>query len=134
MIIAVLVRIKLGTPVIFRQERPGKDENTFILYKFRTMTDERDDNGNLLPDSERLNSFGQVLRSTSLDELPELFNVLKGEMSLVGPRPLAIKYLPYYNEMRRRRHTVLPGITGLAQINGETTLCGKNAFHMTFIT
>ncbi len=121
LIIAVLVKFKLGSPVLFKQNRPGKDEKIFKLYKFRSMTDERDENGDFLPDEMRLTKFGQILRSTSLDELPELFNILKGDMSIVGPRPLAVQYLPYYNSEERRRHSVLPGLTGLAQINGRNT-------------
>lgn len=119
LVVAALVRIKLGTPVIFHQERPGKDEKIFMLYKFRTMTDKRDEEGNLLPDCERLTKFGSILRSTSLDELPELWNVLKGDMALIGPRPLLISYLPYYSERERLRHSVLPGVTGLAQVSGR---------------
>ena len=118
-IVAVLVRIKLGSPVLFKQERPGKNEEIFKLYKFRTMTDARDENGNLLPDEVRLTKFGRALRATSLDELPEVFNILKGEMSLVGPRPLTIQYLPYYSEEERHRHDVRPGLSGLAQVNGR---------------
>ena len=118
-IIAVLVRIKLGSPVLFKQGRPGKNEEIFNLYKFCTMTDARDENGNLLPDEVRLTKFGRVLRATSLDELPEVFNILKGEMSLVGPRPLTIQYLPYYSEEERHRHDVRPGLSGLAQVNGR---------------
>lgn len=118
-IVAVLVRIKLGSPVLFKQERPGKNEEIFKLYKFRTMTDARDEIGNLLPDEVRLTKFGRALRATSLDELPEVFNILKGEMSLVGPRPLTIQYLPYYSEEERHRHDVRPGLSGLAQVNGR---------------
>ena len=118
-IVAVLVRIKLGSPVLFKQERPGKNEEIFKLYKFRTMTDTRDENGNLLPDEVRLTKFGRALRATSLDELPEVFNILKGEMSLVGPRPLTIQYLPYYSEEERHRHDVRAGLSGLAQVNGR---------------
>lgn len=118
-IIAILVRIKLGSPVLFKQERPGKNEEIFKLYKFRTMMDARDENGNLLPDEVRLTKFGRALRATSLDELPEVFNILKGEMSLVGPRPLTIQYLPYYGEEERHRHDVRPGLSGLAQVNGR---------------
>ena len=118
-IIAVMVRVKMGSPVLFTQDRPGKDEKLFKLYKFRTMTDERDQNGELLPDELRLKKFGRWLRSTSLDELPEMLNILKGEMSLVGPRPLAVKYLPYYNEMESHRHDMRPGLTGLAQVSGR---------------
>ena len=120
-IVAILVRVKLGSPVIFKQQRPGKNEKIFTLYKFRSMTDKRDENGNLLPDSERLTKFGKILRSTSLDELPELFNILKGDMSIVGPRPLLVEYLPYYTEEERHRHDVRPGLTGLAQIHGRNT-------------
>ena len=118
-ILALLVRVKLGTPVFFRQERPGLHEKIFRLYKFRSMKDARDQAGNLLPDEVRLTRFGKILRASSLDELPELFNVLKGEMSLVGPRPLLVKYLPLYNAEQHRRHDVLPGITGWAQVNGR---------------
>jgi|LFRM01.1.fsa_nt_gb undecaprenyl phosphate N,N'-diacetylbacillosamine 1-phosphate transferase len=128
-IVALLVRINLGSPVIFKDDRPGKDEKIFTMYKFRTMSNARDINGELLPDSQRLNNFGRILRSTSLDELPELFNVLKGDMSLVGPRPLAVKYLPYYNELQRKRHSVLPGITGLAQVNGRNTIMWETRFN-----
>ena len=120
-VLAVAVRVKLGSPVIFKQQRPGRDEKIFTLYKFRTMTDERGADGELLPDSERLVSFGRFLRASSLDELPELINILKGDMSFVGPRPLAVQYLPFYNEQERRRHTVRPGLTGWAQV------CGRNA-------
>ena len=119
LITAILVRTKLGSPVIFKQERPGLDGKVFTLYKFRTMTDEKGADGNLLPSTERLTRFGKKLRSTSLDELPELFNILKGDMSIVGPRPLAVAYLPYYNECEKHRHDVLPGLTGLAQVNGR---------------
>lgn len=122
LVTAILVRKKLGSPVIFKQKRPGKDEKIFELYKFRTMTDERDENGNLLPDEKRLTSFGKKLRSTSLDELPELFNILKGDMSIVGPRPLLVEYLPWYTEEERRRHDVRPGLTGWAQVNGRNNI------------
>ena len=122
LILVILVRIKLGSPVLFCQERPGYNEKIFKLYKFRTMTDKRDENGNLLPDSERLTKFGSMLRSTSLDELPEMFNILKGDMSLIGPRPLLVEYLPYYTEEERRRHSVRPGLTGLAQVSGRNYL------------
>ncbi|GAE88917.1 sugar transferase [Acetivibrio straminisolvens] len=122
LIVALMVRINLGSPVIFKQERPGLNERIFTLYKFRTMTDKRDDKGELLPDSRRLTRFGKFLRSTSLDELPELFNILRGDMSIVGPRPLLVEYLPYYTEEERLRHTVRPGLTGLAQVNGRNNL------------
>ena len=128
LITALLVRIRLGSPVIFKQERPGKDGKIFSLYKFRTMTDVKDKNGNLLPDSERLTSFGKKLRSTSLDELPELFNILKGDMSVVGPRPLLVRYLPRYNKHQARRHEVRPGFTGLAQVHGRNTLSWEDKF------
>ena len=128
LIVAILVRVKLGSPVIFKQERPGKDEKIFKLYKFRSMSDKKDENGKLLPDSERLTKFGKVLRATSLDELPELINILKGEMSLIGPRPLAVSYLPYYNKKEKHRHDVRPGLTGLAQINGRNALNWEERF------
>ena len=122
LILVIIVRIKLGSPVLFCQERPGYNEKIFKLYKFRTMTDKRDEKGNLLPDSERLTKFGSMLRSTSLDELPEMFNILKGDMSLIGPRPLLVEYLPYYTEEERLRHSVRPGLTGLAQVSGRNYL------------
>lgn len=125
---ALLVRQKLGSPVIFCQERPGKDEQIFKLYKFRTMTDARGADGELLPDAQRLTPFGRRLRSTSLDELPELWNILRGDMSIVGPRPLLVKYLPYYTAEERHRHDVRPGLTGLAQINGRNTLTWEQKF------
>ena len=128
LIVAVLVRTKLGSPVIFHQKRPGKNEKIFTLYKFRTMTDERDEKGNLLPDEVRLTSFGKMLRSTSLDELPELWNILKGDMSIIGPRPLLVKYLPLYNEEQKHRHDVKPGLTGLAQINGRNAITWEQKF------
>lgn len=119
LILAVLVRVKLGSPVLFKQERPGKNEKIFTLCKFRTMTDETDEKGKLLPDAVRLTKFGKFLRGTSLDELPELINILKGDMSIVGPRPLLVSYLPYYSERERLRHSVRPGLTGLAQVSGR---------------
>jgi lipopolysaccharide/colanic/teichoic acid biosynthesis glycosyltransferase len=125
-VLAVMVRVKLGAPVIFHQERPGKDGKIFRLCKFRTMTDRRDENGELLPDPERLTNFGSRLRRTSLDELPELFNIFKGDMSIVGPRPLFVSYLPYYTERERLRHTVRPGLTGLAQVSGRNFLDWDN--------
>ena len=129
-IVAVLVRVKLGSPVLFCQERPGKDEKIFKLYKFRSMTDERDADGNLLPDEVRLTRFGKFLRATSLDELPESFNILKGDMSVVGPRPLLVKYLPLYNERQARRHEVRPGLTGWAQVNGRNAITWELKFEL----
>lgn len=128
LILAVLVRTKLGSPVIFCQERPGKNEKIFKLYKFRSMTDQRDADGNLLPDDVRLTKFGKLLRSTSLDELPELWNIFRGDMSIVGPRPLLVSYLPYYTESERHRHDVRPGLTGLAQVNGRNNLTWEQKF------
>ena len=128
LILWILVRVKLGSPVLFHQERPGRNEKIFKLYKFRSMTDERDEQGNLLPDEVRLTKFGKVLRSTSLDELPELFNILKGDMSLIGPRPLLVRYLPYYTDEERHRHDVRPGLTGLAQVNGRNALGWEDRF------
>lgn len=125
---AFLVRLKLGTPVIFRQKRPGKDEKIFEMYKFRSMTDERDKDGNLLPDEIRLTEFGKKLRASSLDELPELFNILKGEMSVVGPRPQLVRDMVFMTAVQRRRHTVLPGLTGLAQINGRNNISWEEKF------
>ena len=125
---AVLVRIKLGSPVIFRQERPGRYGKIFRLYKFRSMTDDRDETGNLLPDDLRLTRFGRLLRSTSLDELPELLNILRGDMSIVGPRPLLVKYLPLYNDEQKHRHDVRPGLTGWAQVHGRNLLSWEDKF------
>lgn len=125
-VVAVMVKIKLGSPVIFKQKRPGLNEKIFTIYKFRTMTEKKDENGLSLPDSERLTKFGKILRSTSIDELPELWNILIGDMSLVGPRPLLIEYLPYYSNDERKRHSVRPGLTGLAQVNGRNNLNWDN--------
>ena len=127
-IVAILVRVKLGSPVLFKQDRPGKDEKIFKLYKFRTMTDARDENGELLPDDVRLTKFGRLLRSTSLDELPEVWNILKGDMSIIGPRPLAVQYLPYYTDEERKRHAVRPGLSGWAQVNGRTAASWEKRF------
>lgn len=129
-IVAILVRIKLGSPVLFKQPRPGKNEKIFNMYKFRTMTNECDEEGNLLSDDIRLTKFGRLLRKTSLDELPELFNILKGDMSIIGPRPLLVKYLPLYNEHQRRRHEVRPGLSGLAQINGRNAISWEQKFDL----
>ena len=128
LITAILVRVKLGSPVLFTQDRPGRDGKIFKLYKFRSMTDERDANGNLLPDDQRLPAFGQKLRSTSLDELPELINMVKGDMAVVGPRPLLVKYLPRYNKHQARRHEVRPGFTGLAQVHGRNSISWEEKF------
>lgn len=130
LVVAILVRIGLGAPVIFRQERPGLHEKIFCMYKFRTMTDAKDENGKLLPDDVRLTRFGQMLRSTSLDELPELWNILKGDMSIVGPRPLLVKYLPLYSEEQRHRHDVRPGFTGLAQVRGRNNISWQQKFEL----
>lgn len=129
-IVALLVRIKLGSPVIFTQDRPGKDEKIFKLYKFRTMTGECDENGELLPDEIRLTKFGKLLRATSLDELPEVFNIIKGDMSVIGPRPLLVKYLPYYTEEQHHRHDVRPGLSGYAQIHGRNAISWDEKFEM----
>lgn len=129
-LLAILVRIKLGSPVLFTQERPGKDEKIFKLYKFRTMTDARDENGQLLPDEVRLTKFGKMLRATSLDELPEAFNIIKGDMSVIGPRPLLVKYLPRYNAEQHRRHEVRPGLSGYAQVHGRNAVSWQDKFRM----
>ena len=129
-ILAILVRVKLGSPVLFKQQRPGKNEKIFNMYKFRTMTDARDDNGELLPDEVRLTKFGKALRATSLDELPEIFNILKGDMSLIGPRPLLVQYLPRYNEEQHHRHDVRPGLTGYAQAHGRNAVSWEEKFDM----
>lgn len=141
LITAILVRVKLGSPVIFKQERPGLNGKIFTLYKFRTMTDKKDEKGELLPDEARLTKFGKRLRSTSLDELPELFNILNGDMAVVGPRPLLVRYLPRYNEHQARRHEVRPGFTGYAQVNGRNSITWEDKFdkdvyyvdHVTFL-
>ncbi len=130
LIVTILVRVKLGSPVIFKQERPGFNEKVFTLYKFRTMTDKRNKFGELLPDSERLTSFGKFLRNTSLDELPELFNILVGDMSIIGPRPLLVQYLPLYNEHQKRRHDVRPGLSGWAQVNGRNAISWEDKFEL----
>lgn len=128
LVVAILVKMKLGSPVIFRQKRPGLNEKIFTMCKFRTMTDEKDENGELLPDSVRLTKFGRLLRSTSLDELPGLFNIVKGDMSVIGPRPLAVQYLPYYTRQESSRHSVKPGLSGLAQVNGRNTVSWEQRF------
>jgi len=141
-ILTILVRVKLGSPVLFRQQRPGKNGEIFDMIKFRTMTDEKDENGELLPDDVRLTKFGRLLRSTSLDELPEMFLILKGDLSFVGPRPLLVSYLPLYNEHQMRRHEVTPGLTGYAQANGRNALTWEEKFdldvwyvdHISFLT
>lgn len=129
-LVAILVRLRLGSPVIFKQPRPGRNEKIFNLYKFRSMTDERDKNGELLPDEMRLTSFGKMLRATSLDELPEAFNILKGDMSVIGPRPLLVKYLPLYSERQHRRHEVRPGLSGYAQVHGRNLVSWQDKFEM----
>jgi len=130
LLVAILVRTKLGSPILFKQERPGLNSEIFLMYKFRTMTNQRDINGELLPDSERLTKFGKFLRSTSLDELPELFNILKGDMSIIGPRPLLVQYLPLYNNHQIRRHEVRPGLSGLAQISGRNAISWEDKFNL----
>ena len=130
LVVAFLVRIKLGSPVIFKQERPGLNEIIFTMYKFRTMTDEKDNNGELLSDSIRLTKFGKILRATSLDELPELFNILKGDMSIVGPRPLLVGYLDLYNKHQKRRHEVRPGLSGYAQVSGRNAISWEDKFNL----
>lgn len=128
LVTAILVRLKLGTPILFKQERPGLNGDIFKLYKFRSMTDARDSSGQLLSDDERLTKFGRTLRSTSLDELPELFNIAKGDMAIIGPRPLLVEYLPYYTEQEMHRHDVRPGLSGLAQIHGRNTISWEEKF------
>lgn len=128
LIVALLIKVKLGSPVLFKQRRPGKNGDIFEIYKFRTMTDERDANGNLLPDNERLTDFGKLLRSTSIDELPEILNIVKGDMAIIGPRPLLEEYLSLYNEEQAHRHDVRPGLTGWAQINGRNTISWEDKF------
>ena len=142
MIISLLVRVKLGSPVLFRQQRPGKDGKVFDMIKYRTMTDQRDEKGDLLPDEMRLTKFGKLLRATSLDELPEIFLILKGDLSIIGPRPLLVSYLPLYNEHQKRRHEAKPGLTGYAQVNGRNAISWEEKFdldvwyvdHVSFMT
>ena len=129
-ITGILVRTKLGSPILFKQNRPGLDEKVFTMYKFRTMTDQKDENGELLPDHIRLTKFGEMLRATSLDELPELFNILKGDMSIIGPRPLLVQYLPLYNDHQKRRHEVRPGLSGYAQVNGRNSISWEDKFDL----
>ena len=126
----ILVRTKLGSPILFKQSRPGLDEKIFTMYKFRTMTDQKDENGELLPDHIRLTKFGKMLRATSLDELPELFNILKGDMSIIGPRPLLVQYLSLYNVHQKRRHEVRPGLSGYAQVNGRNSISWEDKFDL----
>ncbi|EIM05708.1 UDP-galactose phosphate transferase [Planococcus antarcticus DSM 14505] len=130
LVVAILVRTKLGSPVLFKQERPGLKEEIFLMYKFRTMTDRKDSEGKLLPDSIRLTKFGRILRSTSLDELPGLFNILNGDMSIIGPRPLLVQYLPLYNEQQKHRHDVRPGLSGLAQVSGRNAISWEDKFKL----
>ncbi|WP_329383909.1 sugar transferase [Anaerofustis butyriciformans] len=130
LIVSIMVRTKLGSPILFKQERPGLNGKIFKMYKFRTMTNETDENGELLPDEVRLTKFGKFLRSSSLDELPEMFNILKGDMSIVGPRPLLVKYLPLYSERQSHRHDVRPGLTGYAQVNGRNAISWEEKFEL----
>lgn len=129
-IIGLFIRKKLGSPILFTQERPGKDEKIFKMYKFRTMTDKTDEFGDLLPDEDRLTKFGRLLRASSLDEVPELWNIIKGDMSIIGPRPLLVRYLPYYSKVERERHLVRPGLTGLSQVNGRNSLNWEKRFEL----
>lgn len=129
-VVAILVRTKLGSPILFTQDRPGLNEKIFKMYKFRTMTDEKDENGLLLPDSERLTEFGKILRATSIDELPELWNIVRGDMAIIGPRPLLVQYLVFYNEQQKRRHEVRPGLSGYAQVNGRNAISWGDKFKL----